>query len=42
MYQTRIEWAKRQRGVEKIIVSHRASNLSSKFAEHVWVGLKSF
>jgi RimJ/RimL family protein N-acetyltransferase len=32
MYQTRIEWAKRQRGVEKIIVSHRASNLSSKFA----------
>lgn len=32
MYQTRIEWAKRQPTIEKIIVSHRASNLSSKFA----------
>lgn len=32
MYETRIEWAKRQPTVEKIIVSHRASNLSSKFA----------
>ncbi len=32
MYQTRIEWAKRQPTVEKIIVSHRASNLSSKRA----------
>ena len=32
MYKTRIEWAKRQPTVEKIIVSHRASNLSSKYA----------
>lgn len=32
MYQTRIEWAKRQPTVEKIVVSHRASNLSSKYA----------
>ena len=32
MYQTRIEWAKQQPTVEKIIVSHRASNLSSKYA----------
>ena len=32
MYQTRINWAKRQPTVEKIIVSHRASNLSSKRA----------
>jgi RimJ/RimL family protein N-acetyltransferase len=32
MYQIRIEWAKRQPTVEKIIVSHRASNLSSKRA----------
>lgn len=32
MYQARIDWAKRQPTVEKIIVSHRASNLSSKFA----------
>jgi RimJ/RimL family protein N-acetyltransferase len=32
MYQTRIDWAKRQPTVEKIIVSHRASNLSSKYA----------
>ena len=32
MYQTRIDWAKRQPTVEKIIVSHRASNLTSKFA----------
>ena len=32
MYQTRINWAKRQPTVEKIIVSHRASNLSSKYA----------
>lgn len=30
MYRTRIEWAKRQQRVEKIIVSHRASNLVSK------------
>jgi RimJ/RimL family protein N-acetyltransferase len=32
MYKTRINWAKEQRGVEKIIVSHRASNVASKFA----------
>lgn len=32
MYRTRIDWAKRQPTVEKIIVSHRASNLSSKYA----------
>lgn len=32
MYQTRINWAKAQPTVEKIIVSHRASNLSSKYA----------
>jgi RimJ/RimL family protein N-acetyltransferase len=32
MYQTRINWAREQPTVEKIIVSHRASNLSSKYA----------
>ncbi|HLM61832.1 MAG TPA: GNAT family protein [Pyrinomonadaceae bacterium] len=32
MYRTRIHWAKRQPTVEKIIVSHRASNTSSKYA----------
>lgn len=32
MYRTRIEWAKQQPTLEKIIVSHRASNLSSKYA----------
>ena len=32
MYRTRIDWAKRQPTVEKIIVSHRASNLASKHA----------
>ena len=32
MYQTRIDWAKAQPTVEKIIVSHRASNLASKYA----------
>jgi RimJ/RimL family protein N-acetyltransferase len=32
MYRTRIEWAKQQPSVEKIVVSHRVSNLSSKFA----------
>jgi RimJ/RimL family protein N-acetyltransferase len=32
MYRTRIEWAKRQPTVEKIIVSHRASNLASEHA----------
>jgi RimJ/RimL family protein N-acetyltransferase len=32
MYQTRINWAKQQPTVEKIIVSHRESNVSSKYA----------
>ena len=32
MYQTRIDWAKEQPTVEKIIVSHRASNVASKYA----------
>lgn len=32
MYRTRIEWAKAQPTVEKIVVSHRASNLVSKRA----------
>ena len=32
MYNARISWAKEQPTVEKITVSHRASNLSSKFA----------
>ncbi|MEZ5347428.1 MAG: GNAT family protein [Pyrinomonadaceae bacterium] len=32
MYRARIDWAKRHPNVEKIVVSHRASNLSSKFA----------
>lgn len=32
IYQTRIEWAKQQPTVERIIVSHRASNLASKYA----------
>lgn len=32
MYQSRINWAKEQPSVEKIIVSHRASNLASKYA----------
>jgi RimJ/RimL family protein N-acetyltransferase len=32
MYQTRINWAKQQPTVEKIIVSHRASNVASKYA----------
>jgi len=32
MYRTRINWAKEQPTVEKIIVSHRASNLLSKYA----------
>lgn len=32
MYRTRLEWAKRQPSVEKVIVSHRASNFASKFA----------
>ncbi len=32
MYQARIKWAKDQPAIEKIIVSHRASNLASKYA----------
>jgi RimJ/RimL family protein N-acetyltransferase len=32
VYQARIKWAKEQPTVEKIIVSHRASNLASKRA----------
>ena len=32
MYRTRIHWAKQQPTVERIIVSHRASNVSSKYA----------
>ena len=32
MYQTRINWAKAQPTVERVIVSHRASNLASKRA----------
>lgn len=32
MYQSRINWAKEQPTVERIIVSHRASNLASKNA----------
>lgn len=32
MYRTRIEWAKAHPRVERIIVSHRASNVASKLA----------
>lgn len=32
MYESRIEWAKAHPTVERIIVSHRASNLASKYA----------
>jgi RimJ/RimL family protein N-acetyltransferase len=32
IYKTRIEWAKARPAIEKIIVSHRASNLASKHA----------
>ena len=32
MYEKRIEWAKVHPTVERIIVSHRASNLASKYA----------
>jgi RimJ/RimL family protein N-acetyltransferase len=32
MYRTRIEWAKAHPTVERIIVSHRASNVASKYA----------
>ncbi len=32
MYQTRINWAKQHPTVERLVVSHRASNLVSKYA----------
>jgi RimJ/RimL family protein N-acetyltransferase len=32
LYEARIAWAKNQPGVERIIVSHRESNVASKFA----------
>lgn len=32
IYKTRIDWAKNFPGIERIIVSHRASNISSKYA----------
>ena len=32
MYGARLEWAKARPGIERIIVSHRASNLTSKYA----------
>ena len=32
MYRTRIDWAKQQPTVGKIVVSHRATNIASKFA----------
>jgi RimJ/RimL family protein N-acetyltransferase len=32
MYKARINWAKEYPGIERIIVSHRASNLASKYA----------
>ena len=32
IYRTRIDWAKAQRSVERIVVSHRASNHASKYA----------
>jgi RimJ/RimL family protein N-acetyltransferase len=32
LYEARILWAKNQPGVERIIVSHRESNVASKFA----------
>lgn len=32
IYKTRIDWAKQNPNIEKIIVSHRESNLPSKFA----------
>lgn len=32
MYKARIDWAKNNPAIEKILVSHRASNLASKFA----------
>lgn len=32
IYKSRIEWAKMHPGIERIIVSHRASNVASKYA----------
>jgi RimJ/RimL family protein N-acetyltransferase len=32
MYAARLEWAKARPGIERIIVSHRASNVASKYA----------
>lgn len=32
MYQARIDWAKKHSTIERIIVSHRASNVASKYA----------
>lgn len=32
MYKARINWAKNEEGLEKIVISHRESNLASKFA----------
>lgn len=32
MYKTRLDWAKNHPGIERIIVSHRASNAASKYA----------
>lgn len=32
MYKARLDWAKRHPGVKRVIVSHRASNLASKYA----------
>ena len=32
MYKARINWAKEHPGIQRIIVSHRASNLASKYA----------
>ena len=32
LYEARIDWARNQPGVERIIVSHRESNAASKFA----------
>ena len=32
MYGARLEWAKARHGIERIIVSHRVSNLASKYA----------
>ncbi len=32
MYRTRLDWAKNHPGIERLIVSHRASNVASKYA----------